>query len=484
MEVNFHSLYSKAANSWSLLQLDSSCVEDIKNGKQLWLKGPNRNGESCRIPAIICTERETFYLKREKSSNMSYLAIESESIELAEKQGDENSSNNKNCNSSQISVIGNLNSFITMIKTPALMGSFEDYMANHRNATNNSSSEITFEKLFNISQMSLMELYKYLFDYNSMMYCDIEGNWYSINNDILLFLLSSILQKGMSINKSFKSMNIKDVKYLLKESLSDLEAVGKSSESCINYNVLKHALSFDLTLIQLIKHIMNIPANNNIGNLVFSDFDNENITKFLSSPRIQDNVSLKMIEDIKIDLSYKRIQEILALSILKRHQVLKAKDYIEEFQNILLNYVPLELSELEFESNDTNTMSDLDIETNKEMSTNFYFGFPLIENHPDNIGVRFDIIAGQAYYNYEDDKIIYLPSSTLPIDPRNRLSTMFRKKKYWHISELNAYISPVLQPGIKLEAFCLKNCYLCEQKIFNQNYRLFYNKNLPLMHET
>ncbi|KAH8583368.1 uncharacterized protein ELE39_000136 [Cryptosporidium sp. chipmunk genotype I] len=481
MEVNFHTLYSKAASSWSLLQLDSNCEESLRNGKQLWLKGVNNNGRNCNIPTVICTENETFHLRREKSSNVSYLAIESENNESSEMQNDENSSQNKSCNANKLSVVGSSNSIIVMTKIPPVMSCFEDYIASHRNLTNNSNSEITFKKLFNISQISLIELFNFLFDYNSMMYCDTEGNWYSINNEMLLFLLSSVLQKRMSMNKSFKNMNIKDVKYLLKESLLELEALGESSENNINYNVLKHALNFDLTLVQLIKHIITIPVNNNLGDLIFHDFDRKNVTKLLSSPRIQDHVSLRNIEYMRINLSYKRIQGILALSILKKHQVLKARDYFEEFQNILSNYIPLELSELEFESNGTSAMSDLDKENNNQISTDFYYGFPLIENHPDNIGVRFDIIAGQAYYNYEDDTIIYSPSSSLPIDPRNRLSAMFCKKKYWHVSELNAYISPVLQPNVKLEAFCLKNCYVCEQNIFNQNYKLFYNKNLPLM---
>ncbi|CUV07934.1 unnamed protein product [Cryptosporidium hominis] len=482
MEVDFHTLYSKAASGWSLLQLDPNCEESLRNGKQLWLKGLKNNGENCNVPTVICTEDETFYLRREKSSNVTYLAIESENGELIEMQNDENSSNNESYNVNKLSVVGSLNSIVVMIKIPAIMNLFEDYTASHRNLTNNSHSEMTFKKLFSTSQISLMELYNFLFDYSSMMYCDIEGNWYSINNEILLFLLSSLLQKGMSMNKSFRYMNIKDVKYLLRESFSELGSLGESSENSINYNVLKHALSFDLTLIQLIKHIIVVPADNNLGNLVFDEFVEENIKNLLSSPRIQDHASLRNIDGMRVNFSYKRIQGILATSILKKHQVLKARDYIEEFQNILSNYIPLELSELEFEYNDTNAISDLDGEKNIKVETDFYYGFPLIENHPDNTGIRFDIIAGQAYYNHEDDAIIYLPSSSLPIDPRNRLSILFRKKKHWHISELNAYISPVLQPSIKLEAFCLKNCYVCEQNIFNKNYRLFYNKNLPLMH--
>lgn len=467
------------------MQLEPGCEESLRNGKQLWLKGARSGGEDSEVPTVVCTESETFHLRREKSSNMSYLALESECGVLdldGGGQGDENLSRNEACWSRKLSVVGMLNSIMVMAKTPPVMSSFEDYMSRHRNSTNNSHSEATFKKLFDISQISLLELYDYLFDYSSMMYCDVEGSWYSINNDVLLFLLGSILQKGMSINISFGSLTVRDVRRLLSESLSELEATGETSASSICYNALKHALSFDLALIQLIKHLVNIPpAGNDLGSLVLQDFDRGNVERLLSSPRIQDNAALRSIEDVNVDLSYKRIQRILALSILKKHQVLKVRDYIEEFQNALSDYIPMELSELEFQSNaSSTTIPDLGNEY-KQQSTDLYFGFPLIENHPDNIGVRLDIIAGQAYYNHDDDTIIYLPSSTLPVDPRNRLSALFHRKKYWHISELEAYISPVLQPNINLGAFCLKNCHVCEQTLFNQNLKLFYNKNLPLM---
>ncbi|KAJ1615174.1 hypothetical protein OIY81_213 [Cryptosporidium canis] len=479
MEIDFHPLYSRTAGSWSLLQLEPGCEESLRSGGQLWLKGTKDREDMQEVPTVVCTESETFHIRREKSSNMSYLALKSEPSEDG-KQSDENASRDENGGLGRLSVIGVSNSVMVMTKTPPVMSNLEDYMASHRGLTNNSNSEMTFKKLFSMSQISLLELYSYLFDYSSMVYCDVEGCWYSINNDVLLFLLSSILQRGMSLNISFRDLRIRDVKSLLREHLSELEAGGASSTNTVCYNTLKHALSFDLALVQLVKHLVNVPTSNDLAGVILVDFDKSNVRRLLDSPRIQDCVGLRNIDDVKVDLSYKRIQGILALSILRKHQVLKVGEYVEELQSAISDYIPLELSELEFQSAGPGADSDPDCECTAT-PTDLYFGFPLMENHPDNIGVRFDIIAGHAYYNQDDDTIIYLPSSTLPVDPRSRLSSLFSKKKYWHISELDAYISPVLQQNIKLGAFCLKNCYVCERRIFDQNFKLFYNKNLPIM---
>ncbi|KAF7456748.1 Sister chromatid cohesion protein Dcc1 [Cryptosporidium felis] len=486
MDVSFHSLYSKTADSWSLLQLNSECEEALRSGRELWLKGSSGRGFNWETPTVICTGSETFRLKREKSSNLTYLAFDSAGNGI--EKGNENSSLPNENISGGLSVIGSLNSIITMARIPAILSRLEDFMAKKRGQTLNSESDITFKRLFEVSCVSYMELYNYLFDYESKLYCDSEGRWYSINIEILQFLLTCILQRGMSAGISFKNLRIKEVKSLLREALAELEEES-FSDNCIFYNTLKHALSFDLALIQLVKHLVAIPVNNHLGNLILNDFSNEKVARLLVSPRIQDIEPLKNLELSRVELSYKRIQAILALSIIEKNQVMRVKDYVEEFQNSLSDFIPLEISELEFEMKDSSPNLDpvhksTDVQTEKvraDKPIDLYSGFPLLENHPDNSGIRFDILSGNAYHNFEDDTITYLPSSTLPTDPRKRLSAMFSKKKFWHISELSAYISPVLQQNVKLEAFCLKNCYICERLILNKNLKLFYNKNLPLM---
>ncbi|KAH7647842.1 hypothetical protein FG379_000468 [Cryptosporidium bovis] len=502
LDVSFHSEYSKVKSSWSLLELNQSCEKKLKSGNNIWIKGCTNDCIS--VPVVICTDDETFVLRRGKSSNITYLGLErkndakdsilgdikTDDLVCTEKENESNSLNveNKNLNN-DVFLIGEVNSIIFLIKTPGVISQIEHIMDIHRNETKNKNSDIRFAELFDNSQTSAKELYEYLFDYDSLMFCDVAGRWYSIGYDILLHLLSSVLQKGMSENISFSEMTLGLVKDLLSTALAELEE-NTISEYYVYYYTLKHALSFDFTLLQLVKHFIVVPRKNKLFNMIFPEFNFESYINMIKEDNIEGIMNGKSdLSDMRITLSHKRIQKIIAINILIKNPILKVKDYVHKFQEMSSDYIPLEIYEMEFEKKNTKDSIKSNTDTfgsnaaqniDSSDNTDFYFGFPCMENHPDNTGVRFDVISGNAYYNEEDDTIRYLPNSKLPTDPRSRLATLFKLKKYWHISEISSFVSPVLPSTIKIEEFCISNCYFCEKNLLGKNLDLFYNKNLPL----
>ncbi|KAH8740602.1 hypothetical protein FG386_002184 [Cryptosporidium ryanae] len=487
LDVSFHSEYSKVKSSWSLLELNQACERNLKSGSGIWLKGCLNDRVS--VPTVICTSDETFILRRGKNSNITYLGLEkrkdvtnsvlkdkeTNNLVCIEKENECDALNDENKNANEnVFLLGEVNSVIFLIKTPGIISQIEKIMEKHRRDTRNENSDIGFIELFNNSQTSMKELYEYLFDFDSMMFCDVAGKWYSIDCDILLNLLSSILQRGMSESVSFSEITLGIVRDLLCKSLTELE--NTVSEHCVYYYSLKHALSFDLTLLQLVKHFIVASKINGLFNMFFPEFNFENYINVIKEDNIREVMNGRSdLSNMKIMLSHKRIQRAIAICILNKNPTLKVKDYVNKFQEMCSDYIPLEMYEMEFEENKNNIET-----TGSDGNTDLYFGFPCMEDHPDNIGVRFDIISGNAYYNEEDDTIRYLPNSKLPTDPRSRLAILFNMKKYWHISEISSFISPILPSTANIEEFCLKNCYFCEKNILGKNLDLFYNKNLPL----
>ncbi|KAL7068882.1 hypothetical protein ACR3K2_07170 [Cryptosporidium serpentis] len=476
MSIQYHPQYSsQLKDGWFLIQLEKECEDFIEADNILWLKGGTEKGS----PTVLCTEDETFIMRRDKCSNISYIALQ-----LTHDTLDNTNSENLN-NTEDINIIGQTQSVIGLIKSPPLLSRIDKIFRECSNQENFYPNPKTLNEIFLRTQSSIKELINYLLKYDTMVFCDSKGLWYPIDNSVLMFFADSILIYGTAKKVKFSNLTLHECEILLTEQLNIQENLElknyKTDEKNENnrlYWYIRKILQYPLSILMVLKHFLLIPEDDNIcANFLNIKILNESI--ILKQP-LTDFMDLSGIKDLKVNFSSKQIQRTLALHILKTNKILKIDEYIKQFENMIVSYIPMEINELEFHNLTLDTKVVGDSSISKPDTINLFYGFPNLEYHSSNPGIRFDILAGSAYYNDSNDSIIYCPHYTLPNHPRKRLAKLFQLKKFWHISEITPYLQPIIYTNFKVESFCLQHCSICEIMYNNVTLRYFYNRNLPI----